>query len=64
MAICAVTKYPSAIFKLESHLQEDKNSENGNTEHYTGLTKNSFKERYHGHMESFRKRKKTTSSTH
>ena len=33
--------------------------ENGNTENYTGLTKNSFKERYHGHghMESFRNNK-------
>ena len=41
--------------------------ENGKTEHYTGLTKNSFKERYYGHMSSFKKRKKqhaTTLSTH
>ena len=40
---------------------------NNNTETYTGLTKNSFKDRYYAHSSSFRKRKKeheTTLSTH
>ena len=31
--------------------------ENGNTEHYTGLTKNTFKERFYGHTESFNTKK-------
>ena len=33
---------------------------NNNTETYTGLTKNYFKDRYHAHSSSFRKRKKRT----
>ena len=41
--------------------------QNQNTETYTGLTKNTFKERYYGHSASFRRRKKeheTTLSTY
>ena len=40
--------------------------ENGNKETYTGLTKNTFKERYYGHRASFANRDNdgTTLSTH
>ena len=41
--------------------------ENGNIENYTGLTKNTFKQRYYGHQASFRHRQKeheTTLSAH
>ena len=42
-------------------------TDNGNTEYYTGLTGNMFKERYSGHKTSFKHEKymhKTTLSTH
>ena len=42
-------------------------TDNGNTEYYTGLTGNKFKERYSGHKTSFNHQKymhKTTLSTH
>ena len=41
--------------------------QNGNTETYTGLTKNTFKDRFYGHQTSFNNRKyehETTLSTH
>ena len=50
---------------LENNINNNNN--NRKTETYTGLTKNNFKNRYNGHQESFRKKKKqhsTTLSTH
>ena len=61
---CASTK--SVVYKATVY-EKNNNNNSTNIETYTGLTKNTFKQRYNGHKSSFRKRKKehaTTLSTH